>query len=66
MHLNGSEVEIVGVVGQRLRFDAFDPAIYLPLVYDRSRARLGNYSYQGIARLRPGVTIEAATATPPG
>ena len=60
MHLNGAEVEIVGVMGQRLRFDAFDPAIYLPLVYDRSRARLGNYSYQGIARLRPGATIEAA------
>src|SRR5262249_1623751 len=38
------------------------PDFFLPLRWDRSKTTLGNYSYQGVARLKPGVTFEQANA----
>jgi len=34
----------------------------LPYQFDRSKIRLANFSYNGIARLKPGVSIEQASA----
>jgi hypothetical protein len=34
----------------------------LPLQFDRNKALLGEFEYPGIARLKPGVTIEQASA----
>src|SRR5690606_23874109 len=39
-----------------------DPAIYQPFQFDRSQLFVGNFSYTGIARLRPGTSLEAANA----
>src|SRR5262249_39421459 len=36
--------------------------ILIPLQFDRSKIHLGNYSYEGIARLKPGATIAQANA----
>jgi predicted permease len=36
------------------------PALFLPLVLDRNKTTLGQFSYEGVARLRPGVTMRAA------
>ena len=33
----------------------------LPMQLDRSKTKLGNFSYEGLARLKPGVTIEQAS-----
>ncbi len=34
----------------------------IPLRWNRSEVRLGNFSWRGIARLKPGVTLEQANA----
>ena len=34
----------------------------LPLQLDRNRTLLGNFSYQGVARLKAGVTLAQANA----
>jgi predicted permease len=61
--LDGKPREIIGVLPQRFHFlDWKDPAVILPLKWDRSKTNLGNFSYEGIARLKPGVTIEQASA----
>jgi hypothetical protein len=47
---------------QGFRFLEFDPAVYLPLRFDRSSLTVTSFTNPSIARLREGVTIEAATA----
>jgi predicted permease len=54
--------EIIGVMGADARFLHFDPAFYLPFRFDRSEIAVGNFSYQGLARLAPGVTLAQANA----
>ena len=34
----------------------------LPFKFDRTKVFIGNFSYQGIARLKPGVSIAQANA----
>ncbi len=53
---------IIGVLGPGASFLNFDPALYLPFRFDRSEIGVGNFSYQGVARLAPGVTLEQASA----
>ena len=54
--------EIIGVLGADTRFLQYDPAFYLPFRFDRSVLAVGDFSYQGLARLAPGVTLEQANA----
>jgi predicted permease len=61
--LDGMPHEIIGVLPQRFHFlDWNDPAVLLPFKWDRSKTTIGNFSYEGIARLKPGVTMEQASA----
>jgi predicted permease len=61
--LDGTSREIIGVLPQRFHFlDWSDPAVLLPYKFDRNKITLGNFSHQGIARLKPGVTMEQASA----
>jgi predicted permease len=61
--LDGKPREIIGVLPQRFHFlDWNDPAVILPFKWDRSKTFLGNFSFEGIARLKPGVTMEQASA----
>ena len=61
--LDGKPRQIIGVLPQRFHFlDWNDPAVILPLQWDRNKTNLGNFSYTGIARLKPGVTMEQASA----
>ena len=39
-----------------------DPAVILPLKFDRNKTVLGNFSYEAVARLKPGETIASASA----
>jgi putative ABC transport system permease protein len=52
------------VLPERFRFlDESTLAMLLPLKLDRAKTHLGgDYSYAGIARLKPGVTLEEANA----
>jgi len=56
--VDGKETQIIGVLPQKFHFlDREDPALVQAFGFDRSKQHLGNFSYEGIARLKPGVTI---------
>src|SRR6266853_1513735 len=59
----GKSRQIIGVLPQRFHFlDRDDPALITPFQFDRSKVNLGNFSYDGLARLMPGVTLEQVNA----
>ncbi len=60
LRIDGVESEIIGVMPEGFRFLQHDPAIYLPFQIDRSTVALTDFSYQAIARLRPGVGLSEA------
>src|SRR5467141_5098452 len=61
--VDGKSRQIIGVLPQRFRFlDKDDPAVITPFQFDRSKVNLGNFSYDGLARLMPGVTVEQVNA----
>ena len=54
--------EIVGVMPRGFRFVNADADLILPVRFDRSKLILAGFGFQGIARLKPGVTIAEANA----
>lgn len=60
--VNGRSWEIIGVLPQTFRFLNQQPALLLPLRFDRTLLRLGTFNYGAVARLKPGVTIAEANA----
>jgi predicted permease len=60
--VNGKAREIVGVLPEEFRFLRFEPDLFVPFQFDPAEVFVGNFSYQGIGRLKPGVSIEAANA----
>src|SRR5229473_414371 len=57
--VDGKSRQIVGVLPQRFHFlDQEDPAVIKPFQFDRNKTHLGNFSYEGLARLKPGVPVE--------
>jgi predicted permease len=61
--LDGKPHQIIGVMPQAFHFqDWEDPALILPIQFDRNKTFLGQFSYEGIARLKPGATIEQANS----
>jgi len=59
---DGHSTEIIGVMPQSFRFLDEKPDLIQPFRFDRGKTQLGNFSYQGIARLKPGVTLAQADA----
>jgi predicted permease len=60
--VNGSSYEVIGVMPASFRLLDREVAFLLPLQLDRHKAFLGEFDYRGIARLKPGVTLEQASA----
>ena len=60
--INGRPYEIIGIMPASFRFLDRHPDLILPLQLDRNDVFVGNFSYQAIARLKPGVSIEQANA----
>jgi predicted permease len=60
--IDGRPREIIGVLPSGFTFLNTNPQIVLPFRFDRAKLFVGNFSYQGVARLRPGATIEQANA----
>lgn len=60
--VDGKSREIIGVLPASFRFLGQNPQVVMPFGFNRAEVLLGNFSYQGVARLRPGVTIEQANA----
>ena len=61
--VDGKSRQIIGVLPQRFHFlDYEDAELVVPLKFDRNKIKLGNFSFQGMARLKPGVTMAQASA----
>jgi len=60
--IDGSPREVIGVLPSQFTFQDHSPAFLLPLQLDRNKTVLGNVFYEGIARLKPGATIDQAAA----
>jgi predicted permease len=61
--VDGKPREIIGVLPNEFHFfDAEDAALVIPLQWDRNKTRLGNFSYEALARLKPGVSMAQASA----
>jgi predicted permease len=54
--------QIVGVMPRGFRVVKAEPDLILPLAFDRARLILGGFGFNGIGRLKPGVTIAKANA----
>ncbi|HEY2459385.1 MAG TPA: ABC transporter permease [Candidatus Acidoferrum sp.] len=58
LDVDGKPREIIGVLPERFRFlDEPEPALILPIKLDRTTTVLGDFGFQGIARLKPGATV---------
>lgn len=54
--------EVIGVMPEDFRFTSRRAALIVPLRLNRSEVFIGNFSYQSLARLKPGVTLEQASS----
>jgi len=54
--------QIVGVMPRSFRVVKTEPDLILPLAFDRGRAILAGFGFNGIGRLKPGATIAQANA----
>ena len=59
---DGKSREIIGVLPKGFKFLRTNPQLLFPFQFERDKLFVGNFSYMGLARLRPGVTLEQANA----
>jgi putative ABC transport system permease protein len=60
LDVNGTSRQIVGVMPATFRFPLAATQLWLPLALDPNSAYSDGFNYDGVARLKPGVTLEAA------
>ncbi len=61
--VDGKLRQVIGVLPQKFNFmDQEEPPVILPFGFDRAKVHLGNFSYQAVARLKPGATVAQANA----
>jgi predicted permease len=61
--VDGKGRQIIGVLPRGFHFlDREDPAVLTPFQFDRHKVNLGNFSYDGLARIKPGVTLQQVNA----
>jgi predicted permease len=61
MTIDGKPRQIIGVMPKAFQFlDWEQPSLILPLQFDRNKTTLGQFSYDGIARLKSGVKLSDA------
>jgi putative ABC transport system permease protein len=56
LRVDGVERRIVGVMPPGFAFPAAETALWLPMTIDPAHYRIGDFSYAGLGRLRPGVS----------
>ena len=59
---DGVAREIIGVMPPHFRFLEAKPDLIFPLRFNRGKTPLGNFSFNPIARLKPGVSLAQANA----
>ena len=60
LEVNGRSREIVGVMPGRFRYPSAETRLWFPLQLDPNAEFGGGFNFDGVARLKAGVTIEAA------
>jgi putative ABC transport system permease protein len=60
--VDGTPVEVIGVLPASFRFLRTRPAIVLPMPLDASAPRSISFGFQALARMKPGVTLAQANA----
>jgi predicted permease len=61
--VDGKAHQVIGILPKTFHFlDSEDRGVILPMQWDRTDIHLGNYSYEALARLKPGVTLQQANA----
>ena len=61
--VDGKSHQIIGILPKNFHFlDSEDRSVIIPMQWDRNTVHLGNYSYEALARLKPGVTLQQANA----
>ena len=62
IELDSQPREIVGVMPRGFRILNYDFDLLVPLAFDQHNQILAGFAYRGIARLKPGVSIDGADA----
>jgi putative ABC transport system permease protein len=60
--VDGTPREIIGVLPAGFKFLNSNPQVVLPFRLNRAEVFVGNFSFQGVARLKSGATIEQANS----
>ncbi|MCC7179380.1 MAG: ABC transporter permease [Acidobacteria bacterium] len=60
--IDGTPTQVIGVLPESFRFLRERPALVLPFRLNRAEVFVGNFSYYGLARLKPGTTMTQASA----
>jgi predicted permease len=60
--IEGKPTEIIGVLPASFRFMDRRVSLMSPLRFNRAELKLGGFSYLGLGRLKPGVTLAQANA----
>jgi putative ABC transport system permease protein len=60
--IGGDIYEVVGVLPASFEFGDRPHSLVMPLLIERASVQLVNFSFQGLARLKPGVTLADASA----
>ena len=60
LEVNGRNWEIIGVMPKTYRFPTAETQMWTPMQLDPNEQYPGGFNYDGIARLKPGITIDAA------
>jgi putative ABC transport system permease protein len=60
--VDGNPREVIGVLPASFQFMDRKFSLFYPIRFNRNEVHLGNFSYQGVARLKPGITLQQATA----
>ena len=60
--IDGQAHEVIGIMPQSFHFLDQRFSLILPIQLDRSKTFIGNFSWQALARLKPGATLAQASA----
>jgi len=60
--IDGEAREVIGIMPRSFRVMNGNAALIVPFQLDRAKTFIGNFSYLGIARLKPGATLAQANA----
>jgi predicted permease len=60
--IDGVGREVIGVMPRGFQFLNTKAQMFLPVQLDRAKTFIGEFSYQQVSRLKPGVTLEQANA----